>query len=275
MIDAIAHHWPEYLIEGVLLAAFMLTACAVCVLLEHPASPVRRRLRLAAARRVVGGVAMGLTAVAIIYSPWGRRSGAHLNPAVTITFAALGRVALRDAVLYCVSQILGGIAGVLVARAVLGKRVAHPAVRYAMTSPGRRGPGGAWLAEFVIAFILMGVVLGLGSAGSAAAYTGLAAGLLVCIFISIEAPYSGMSLNPARTLASAVFAGEFRHLWVYFTAPVAAMAAAAGLFVAARGADAVVCAKLCHGDGPCVFRCRVGVNPAARAGIEGRTGSRP
>ena len=63
---------------------------------------------------VPDGRAMGLTAVALIYSPWGRRSGAHLNPAVSLTFWRLGKMAGWDATFYVVGPVLGGLAGVLV-----------------------------------------------------------------------------------------------------------------------------------------------------------------
>src|SRR6516165_3464982 len=66
---AFTQHWPEYMIEGLCLGMFMISACTLAVVLEHPASPVRMRLANAEVRRFLGGVAMGLTAVLLIYSP--------------------------------------------------------------------------------------------------------------------------------------------------------------------------------------------------------------
>jgi aquaporin Z len=83
----------EYAIEAALLGLFMIAACGFTVLLEHPASPVRHTLPDPVIRRMLMGLAMGSTAVTLIYSPWGKRSGAHMNPAVTLTFARLGKVA--------------------------------------------------------------------------------------------------------------------------------------------------------------------------------------
>src|SRR5438094_5660031 len=77
---ALQQHWPEYLMEAAELGAFMLSACAFTVLLWHPASPVHQAIANPTLRRTLTGVAMGLTAIAIIYSPWGKRSGAHFNP---------------------------------------------------------------------------------------------------------------------------------------------------------------------------------------------------
>ena len=96
-IRALATHWPEYLMEAVGLGLFMISACAFTVLLEHPASPVRQALSDPWLRRLLIGIAMGLTAVLLIYSPLGKRSGAHLNPAVTLTFWRLGKIETWDA----------------------------------------------------------------------------------------------------------------------------------------------------------------------------------
>src|SRR2546428_2881328 len=100
-------------------------------------------------------LAMGLTATALIYSPWGQRSGAHFNPAVTLTFFRLGKVAGWDAVFYAMAQIGGGLSGILVVAALTGGRVAHPAVSYVATGPGAWGVGVAFAAEGLISFVLI------------------------------------------------------------------------------------------------------------------------
>jgi len=92
---ALKAHWPEYLIEMAGLGAFMIAA-GLCVMLVD-APPVASAVRNPDLRRALIGVAMGLTAIALIYSPWGMRSGAHLNPAVTLSFWRLGKVAPADA----------------------------------------------------------------------------------------------------------------------------------------------------------------------------------
>src|ERR671922_2614696 len=110
----------EYLIEAAALATFMVSACVFGTVIFHPGSPVGRILHEPWMRRAVMGILMGLTAVTIIYSPWGKRSGAHMNPALTITFFRLGRIAPRDAVSYVTAQFAGGILGVFLARALIG-----------------------------------------------------------------------------------------------------------------------------------------------------------
>jgi len=260
-------HWPEYLIEGALLGAFMVSACFFCVLLEHPASPVHRALPDALGRRALMGLAMGGTAVAIIYSPWGKRSGAHINPATTLTFLRLGKVARTDAAFYAFAQCAGAVAGVLLAGLVLSDAAGHPSVNFAATVPGERGPAAAFLAEVAITFVLMTVVLALSNAPRWNRYTGLAAGACVALFIAFEAPLSGMSMNPARSLGSAVSAMTWDSLWIYFAAPPIGMLLAAEARVRLSRHAPVLCAKLHHeNDERCIFRCAYPAcgRPAAR-----------
>lgn len=249
----------EYAIEAALLGLFMISACACTVLVEHPASPLRGAIDEPFLRRALIGLAMGLTAIALIFSPWGRRSGAHFNPAVTLTFHRLGKIRTRDAVGYAVAQLLGGIVGVQLAARALGMLIAHPAVAFAVTVPGPAGPLGAFAAEAAISFVQMTTVLVL-SNGRHQRATGIVAGLLVATWITFEAPLSGMSMNPARTVASAFAAGEWRGLWIYLTAPVLGMLAAGELYVRRRGVQHVYCAKLRHQESTlaCIFRCSHG-----------------
>ena len=255
MIPPRPSHWPEYLMEAALLGLFMVSACGFVVLLEHPSSPVRQAIPDPVLRRFLMGLAMGGTAVALIYSPWGMQSGAHMNPATTLTFARLGKVAPRDAVRYVAAQFTGGVLGVLLASLALRQLIADPATNYAITVPGSRGTAAAFAAEVVIAFILMTVILAVSNHPRWAHLTGLCAGLLVATYITVEAPVSGMSLNPARTLGSAVFARNWTALWVYFVAPPLGMLVAAELYIRRRGREAVRCAKLHHQNDKRCIHC--------------------
>jgi aquaporin Z len=254
--------WAEYAIEGALLGTFMVSACVAVIAVEHPASVLRRRIPRAGVRRAIVGVGMGVTAVALIYSPWGQRSGAHMNPAVTLTFLLLGKVGAVDAAMYAVSQFIGGALGVLGVATFLRAALAHPSVNYVVTVPGR-GAWIAWGAEFVISLGMMLTVLAMSSSAALAPFTGIAAGVLVAFYIVIAGPISGMSLNPARTFASAVWAREWRSFWVYATAPLLGMMAGGALFVTDGGR--VACAKLCHGDGPCIFHCEISADRQSRS----------
>jgi aquaporin Z len=252
--QTLAAHWPEYAIEAAALAAFMVSACVFGVLLAHPASLVRQAVPSGFLRGALGGVAMGLTAIAIIYSPWGKQSGAHLNPAVTLTFLRLGKVRGWDALFYVVAQFLGGIAGVALAAQFLMERLADRNVRYVVTTPGPSGQLAAFAAELAITFGLMSAVLYFSNHQRLNRFTGLVAGVLVATYIALEAPLSGMSMNPARTFGSAFAAGIYDGLWIYFTAPLLGMLLAAESYLWRRGRAAVSCAKLQHNTGRrCIF----------------------
>jgi aquaporin Z len=250
-------HWPEYASEALGLALFMIAAAVFATLLEHPSSPLRAAVPHATVRRVLMGLAMGLTAITLIYSPLGARSGAHLNPAATMTFLRLERMHPIDAAAYVAAQFAGGIAGILAAAAALAPWIASPAVRYVATVPGRWGAGAAFAAEGGITFVLMTVILHVSNHQRWSRFTGCCAGLLIALYITVEAPVSGMSMNPARSLGPALLSGDLGPLWIYFVAPPIGMLAAAELFVRTRGLEAVFCAKLHHHTAArCIFHCR-------------------
>ncbi len=255
MLETEKNHLPEYLIEAWCLGTFMLSACFFAVLLFHPDSYLAECSHTV--RNFVLGIAMGSTATMIICSRWGKRSGAHYNPAVTLVFLRLGKIKPMDAMFYVLFQFIGGVLGVLVAWIILGKRLEDSAVNFVVTLPGPYGVGAAFAAELVIAFFLMNVILFTSNSITLSRFTPLFAGLLVAVYIAIESPVSGMSMNPARTFASAVVAGNWTAWWIYFAAPLLAMLAAAELFVRTRGLKAVYCAKLHHhNDERCIFNCR-------------------
>jgi aquaporin Z len=239
-------HWPEYAIEAAGIAAFMTSALGFTALLEHPDSPVHQAIASATLRRALMGLAMGATAISLVYSPWGQRSGAHFNPALTFTYLRLGKVAPADALFYALAQFAGAIAGVLATAHWIGA-VADPHVRFAVTLPGMWGTVPAFAGEAAISFGLMFVVLCASNAPATARFTGVFCGLLVATYITLEAPISGMSMNPARTLGSATGASHFASLWIYFTAPPLGMLLAAEVYLRTLGAARVRCAKLHHG----------------------------
>ena len=247
-------NWVEYGLEGFGLALFMLSACGFAVLLFPPASPVVRALPDPLTRRILMGAAMAATNVVNVYAPWGRRSGAHLNPVVTLTFYRLGKVAPVDAAGYAVGQFAGGLGGALLAGQLFGRWVADPQVDFAATVPGPAGPGVAFAAEAAIAFLLMSAVLALLPQPRLARYTGLIASGLVWLYIAVESPLSGMSMNPARTVASAVPAMTWTSLWLYFVAPPIGMLGAATVRRWVLGRPFAHCAKLRHDERyRCVF----------------------
>jgi aquaporin Z len=228
---ALREHWPLYLMEAAELAAFMISACAFTVLLFDPKS-AGAHLNPWAERGLMG-LAMGATAIAIIKSPWGRRSGAHFNPAISLTFFRLGKIGPYDTAFYVLAHFVGGAGGVGIAAWTLGPSIAIPQVNYAVTVPGLGGPAGAFAAETFMAALLMTVVLATSNDRRLAGWTTWLVGLLIANYIVFLAPVSGFSINPARTFGSAVFARVWTAGWIYFTAPLLGMFGAAEVYARA------------------------------------------
>lgn len=259
MLEALKRHWPEYLMEAAGLGFFMISAGFFGTVLEYPGSPINQAISSPLLRRLLMGIAMGLTLITIVYSPWGKQSGAHLNPSFTLTFYRLGKVNGWDTFFYVVSQFVGGIVGVLLIAALLGSSLREPPVNHVVTA-GSFGVIVAFVAEVIISFFLMLMVLNITNRKNLNRFTGLFAGALVATYITLEAPFSGMSMNPARTLGSAFPAQYWTDIWIYFIAPTLGMLMAAEVYVRAKGLRSVLCAKYNHENNKrCIFRCNYGM----------------
>lgn len=240
--------------EGAALGIFMVSAGAVTTFVDSPELRFFSLLPSPAIRRAIVGLAMGGTAMGIIYSPWGRRSGAHMNPAITLAFLRLRRIPPWDALYYVVFQVLGGLGGVLLTAAVLGAPFTRPPVHFVVTVPGPAGIAGALLGEGIISTLMMAVILWASNHRVTARYTGLFAGILIMLFVTFESPYSGFGMNPARTFSSALPSGTWTAFWLYFTLPPLGMLLAAEGHALIEGPAAVRCCKLHHHSSrPCIF----------------------
>ena len=257
MVDALRSHWPTYLMEAAELGLFMVSACVVTALLGHPSSPIHRAIPSDFLRRALTGIAMGLTAFSLVHSPMGRRSGAHMNPSFTLMFLRLKKIAPWDACFYAIGQFLGGFAGVLVSWLAFGTRLAHEKVNYAATLPGTAGVRVAFVAELSISFLLALTVLLVSNHWRLSRLTPYFSASLIAAYITFEAPSSGMNMNPARTLGSAILPHAFRAIWIYFVAPPIGMLQASELYLRLRSGAHIYCAKLDHhNSAPCIFHCR-------------------
>jgi len=140
----------------------------------------------------------------------------------------------------------------LLTAALLGQWLANLAVDYSVPVPGPAGQAVAFLAEFLISFAFMLEVLIATNIRRVARFTGLFTGAFIAICYVVERSYSGMSMNPARTFSSAVPAGLWTGLWLYFAAPLLGMVVAGEIYVQTFGR--VYCAKLHHdNDKRCIF----------------------
>ena len=162
MIESVKCHWREYLMEAAGLAGFVVGASVLTVFLEHPDLPVMRSAlgEYPMLRRVPLGIILGAYIAGVVYL-FGKRSGAHINPAVTWAFFRLGKISFADAVLYTLAQFAGAIAAAQIMKFTLGDFYADPPNRYVVTEPARWDESGivAFAAEFFISFVLMLVCL--------------------------------------------------------------------------------------------------------------------
>ncbi len=256
-LDSVRLHWPEYLMEASELGLYMFLTCGFATLVRHPDSPLRHALPSDTARRGLMGSGMGLAIIAIIMSPWGKQSGGHFNPAITVAFYRLGKVEFWDAWFYLIAQFMGAVGGVAVAASAFGAALGNGEVHSAVTAPGMYGAPLAFLAELAISFVLMISLLLLTNHPALARYTPYFIGILIALYITFETPLSGMSTNPARTFGSALHANYWRALWIYFVAPSLGMLLAGEAFLAMRRGAPPFCAKLDHHNNKrCIFHHR-------------------
>ena len=173
---------------------------------------------------------MGVTAIALIYSPWGKQSGAHLNPAVTATMLRLNKIAPWDATYYMIFQLIGGCLGLLIISPWMKSVFSSPPIWHVPTVPGRFGVGIALVAELLMSFGLIITILIISETKRFARFTGVFAGIFLLIYIVAASHISGMSINPARTVASAIVSNRWTAIWIYFVGPVFGMLLAAEIF---------------------------------------------
>jgi aquaporin Z len=257
VVQAAALHWKEYVMEATEISALMLSTCIWGILVYSDQSPLKFPGVWAVSRPVVMGIAIAVTTFMIIRSPFGRRSGAHMNPAVTLAFLWLGRVHRWDAAWYIVAHFIGATAGVLAARQILGLRLSAPSVQYMVTVPGEHGNIITLLGEFLLAGILMATVLYSSNHRRLTQFTPTLVAVLTILFFVLSPSKSGFSVNPARTFSSALFAANWQGAWIYFVAPSLGTLSAAAIYVKTVGWNRVYCAKVFHDrHSVCPFRCQ-------------------
>lgn len=176
-------------------------------------------------------LAFGLTVLCMAYAV-GHISGGHFNPAVSLGLWAAGRFEGASLVPYVLVQILGGIAGAAVVWFVAGTqaageltataRMAGASNGYGLHSPGLYGLGGAIVAETVVPFVFLLIIVGSTSKKAPAGFAPVAIGLALTLAHLITVPITNASVNPARSIATAVFAGGWAltQLWVFLVFPV-------------------------------------------------------
>src|ERR1700693_3133047 len=179
--------------------------------------------------------AHGLTIMAFAFA-YGSVSGGHMNPAVTVGVLAAGAMSAGEAIGYIVSQLIGGVAGALLLRTVLGGAatgLGTPALAHNLALGATSltvTPEAGFMIEAVLAFFLVTVVLATAVAGRAGSLAPLAIGMTVTLNILMGGALTGAAFNPARALGPMGATGKFDHAWLYVAAPVFGAVAAAVMY---------------------------------------------
>jgi MIP family channel proteins len=172
-------------------------------------------------------VAFG-AAVAVVVAATGHISGAHINPAVTVGLLAAGKLKPADAAVYGVSQLIGAVLGALACEALLGKGASAagtPTVNMARLTLFQ-----GMLLEAVLTFILVLVIFGTAVDMRAQKMPALFIGATVAADILVGGPFTGASMNPARSFGPALIGGKWDHHWVYWVGPLLGGAVAGLLY---------------------------------------------
>jgi aquaporin Z len=180
----------------------------------------------------------------IAISPIGRRSGAHLNPAVTVAFWSQRKVHPHDLAGYVIAQLIGAVIGTAAVRLLWRSQAVG--LHLGATSPGRglSNPEAA-LVEAGMTALLILVILLMTSGRRSARWTPLVLWPLIAVLVWQGAPYTGTSLNPARSFGPALLAPSLSHYWVYVAGPLLGVAIAVAMFAVVRSRS-VLTTKLFH-----------------------------
>jgi aquaporin Z len=169
--------------------------------------------------------AHGLTIMVFAFA-YGPVSGGHMNPAVTVGVLAAGAMRAGEAAGYIVSQLVGGVIGALLLRAVLGGAATGlgvPALAHDLTLGATTvtvTPTAGFVIEAVLAFFLVTVVLSTAVAGRAGNLAPLAIGMTLTLNIIMGGALTGAAFNPARALGPMIVTGNLNDAWLYVAAPI-------------------------------------------------------
>jgi aquaporin Z len=238
-----AVHWREWLAELAGTALLLIGGLGAVTLDFGAHSPVAAVVASHSARLLLTGTLFAGTGSLLAISPLGRTSGAHLNPAVSLAFWLSGKMHHHDFGAYVVAQCAGAVLGVLVLRAAWPD---FATVGYGVTQPGPAiEPVAAAAIEAGMTAILVLTILLCVSDMRTARWTPVAVWIVVAVLVWQGAPFTGTSLNPARSLAPALVAPNLANLWVYLVGPPAG-AALATLIVVSGMRLRPLTAKLFH-----------------------------
>ncbi|MBF0303760.1 MAG: aquaporin [Desulfamplus sp.] len=239
-------NWTEYFCEFIGTAINVFTGLTGIFLVSLSNSPDIIKL-------FIIGCFFATGMLLVVYSPIGKRSGGHLNPAVTMSFWLNDLMAGVDGLCYIIAQFMGAMFAAWLAFMVFPWKdpfltLTLPAMEYPLLL--------SMIVEIIITCVLIIMIFSFVSSNNAGKFTGIAAAIYIVLVTVLFAKISGASMNIARTFGTASMLMNFDYLLVYFTTSVLGTLAAYALFKSATKGVKPVCSKLCHKtDGPCLFKC--------------------
>jgi aquaporin Z len=236
--------WRIFFSELIGTALLVLVGLSFVIFMFGSGSPMARILPSEGLRRLITGFLFGTTGALIALSPVGKESGAHINPIVSFGFRLMGRLSLKLTLVYVIAQLAGAIVGCvpLLLWGSMGK-----SVEFGATWPGQRySTTEAFLGELVTTFVMISLLTRFLAYRKIRPFTPALFPPLYSFMVWAEAPISGTSTNPARSLGPSVISGQWQGWWIYWIGPM--LGTLLALMAFSYLAKQIEVAKLYHFD---------------------------
>ena len=239
-------NWQEYFAESLGTALMIFIGLSAVVFNLGQDLPMERLLPNRSLRLLLTGIIFAGSGSLVAISPLGKLSGGHINPSVSLAFWLQGKMHGHDFACYVIAQFIGAIAGEFLL-IFLWQDYAQ-SVNNGMTLPGENyALWYVFLAEILITFLLVLLILIFVSTKALMRWTPLMTWIVIALMVWLESPISGTSLNPARSLAPALFSNIWRAQWLYAIAPpLGAVAGVMGFSLVTFGERKILTGKLFH-----------------------------
>lgn len=210
--------WGIFVSELIGTAMLVLVGLSLVIFMFGAGTPMARLLPDEGLRRLITGFLFGTTGALIALSPVGKISGAHINPVVSLGFRLMGKLSLSRALVYVLAQCVGGTLGVL--PLLLWGQMGR-SVTFGATVPGTSfSTTTVFVGEVVTTFTMIALLTVFLAFRKIRPFTPALFPPLYAVMVWLEAPLSGTSTNPARSLGPALISGQWQGWWIYWLGPL-------------------------------------------------------